>query len=86
MAFGEAVTSGNVARLAELLREDAVAITDGGGRKTAARNPIYGADKIARFFIGLAAKNPGHQLRVEPAVINGAIGALFYVDGDSITR
>ena len=41
-AFGEAVTSGNVARLAELLREDAVAITDGGGRKTAARNPIHG--------------------------------------------
>ncbi|WP_312015983.1 sigma-70 family RNA polymerase sigma factor [Bradyrhizobium sp. JYMT SZCCT0428] len=82
MAFGEAVTSGNVARLAELLREDAVAITDGGGRKTAARNPIHGADKIARFFIGLAAKNPGHQLRVEPAVINGAVGALFYVDGE----
>src|SRR4029453_8686719 len=34
MAFGEAVTSGNVARLAELLREDAVAITTGGGAKT----------------------------------------------------
>ena len=56
MAFSEAVTSGNVARLAELLREDAVAITDGGGRKTAALNPIMGADKIARFFIGLAGK------------------------------
>ena len=60
-AFGEAVASGDVARLAELLREDAVAITDGGGRKTAARNPIQGADKIARFFIGLAAKNAGHD-------------------------
>jgi RNA polymerase sigma-70 factor (ECF subfamily) len=81
-AFGEAVTSGNVARLAELLREDAVAITDGGGRKTAARNPIQGADKIARFFIGLAAKNAGHEIRVEPAMINGAIGALLYLDGE----
>jgi RNA polymerase sigma-70 factor, ECF subfamily len=82
MAFGEAVTSGNVARLAELLREDAVAITDGGGRKTAARNPIIGADKIARFFIGIAAKNAGHDIRVEPAMINGAIGALLYMDGE----
>src|SRR5689334_2569286 len=41
-AFGEAVASGDVARLAELLRADAVALTDGGGRKTAARNPIVG--------------------------------------------
>ena len=81
-AFGEAVTSGNIAGLAELLREDAVAITDGGGRKTAARNPIIGADKIARFFIGLAAKNAGHDIRVEPAMINGAIGALLYLDGE----
>jgi RNA polymerase sigma-70 factor (ECF subfamily) len=81
-AFGEAVTSGNVARLAELLREDAVALTDGGGRKTAARNPIVGADKIARFFIGLAAKNAGHEIRVEPAMINGAAGALLYLDGE----
>ena len=82
MAFGEAVTSGNVARLAELLREDAVAITDGGGRKTAALNPIMGADKIARFFIGVTAKNAGHDIRIEPAMINGAFGALLYLDGE----
>jgi len=81
-AFGEAVASGDVARLAELLREDAVALTDGGGRKTAARNPIVGAEKIARFFIGLAAKNAGHDIRVEPATINGAFGALLYLDGE----
>jgi RNA polymerase sigma-70 factor (ECF subfamily) len=81
-AFGEAVTSGNVARLAELLRADAVALTDGGGRKTAARNPIIGPEKIARFFIGIAAKNAGHDMRIEPAMINGAIGALLYLDGE----
>jgi RNA polymerase sigma-70 factor (ECF subfamily) len=81
-AFGEAVASGNVARLAELLRTDAVALTDGGGRKTAARNPIIGADKIARFFIGIAAKNAGHDMRIEPAMINGAVGALLYLDGE----
>jgi RNA polymerase sigma-70 factor (ECF subfamily) len=81
-AFGDAVASGNVAQLAELLREDAVALTDGGGRKTAARNPIIGADKIARFFIGIAAKNAGHDMRIEPAMINGAFGALLYLDGE----
>jgi RNA polymerase sigma-70 factor, ECF subfamily len=81
-AFSDAVASGNVRQLAELLREDAVAITDGGGRKTAARNPIIGAEKIARFFIGIAAKNAGHDIRIEPAMINGAFGALLYMDGE----
>ena len=85
MAFSEAVTSGNVARLAELLREDAVAITDGGGRKTAALNPIMGADKIARFFIGLAGKNAGHDIRIAPATINGASAPCSISTANSIT-
>jgi len=81
-AFSEAVASGDISRLAGLLREDAVAVTDGGGRKTAALNPIMGADKIARFFIALAAKNAGRDIRIEPAVINGTAGALLYMDGE----
>jgi len=81
-AFSDAVASGDVRQLAELLREDAVAITDGGGRKFAARNPIIGADKVARFFIGLAGKTAGHDVRIAPAVINGAVGALLYLDGE----
>jgi RNA polymerase sigma-70 factor, ECF subfamily len=80
-AFSDAVASGNVRQLAELLRADAVALTDGGGRKFAALNPIVGADKVARFFIGLAGKTAGHDVRIEPAVINGAVGALLYLDG-----
>jgi RNA polymerase sigma-70 factor (ECF subfamily) len=81
-AFGEAVASGDVSRLAGLLREDAIAMTDGGGRKTAALNPIKGADKIARFFISLAAKNANRNIRVEPTMINGTVGALLYMDGE----
>ncbi len=81
-AFSEAVASGDVSRLAGLLREDAIAVTDGGGRKTAALNPIMGADKIARFFIGLAGKNAGRDIRIEPTMINGTAGALLYLDGE----
>lgn len=81
-AFLEAVTSGDLSRLASLLREDAVALTDGGGHKSAALNPIHGADKIARVFIGLAGKTAGRVIRVEPTMINGSIGALFYMDGE----
>ena len=81
-AFMEAAASGDPSRLAGLLREDAVAVTDGGGRKPAALNPIMGADKVARLFIGLAGKNAGRDIRIEPAVINGTVGALIYLDGE----
>ncbi len=81
-AFIEAVASGDLSRLTGLLREDAVALTDGGGRKTAALNPLLGADKIARFFIGVAGKAAGREIRIEPAVINGSVGALLYMDGE----
>jgi RNA polymerase sigma-70 factor, ECF subfamily len=81
-AFIEAVASGDLSQLTGLLRDDAVAVTDGGGRKSAALNPIYGADKIARFFIGVAGKNADRDIRIEPAVINGSIGALLYLDGE----
>src|SRR5579871_2149637 len=61
-AFIEAVGSGDLSRLTGLLREDAVALTDGGGRKAAALNPIQGADKVARLFISLAGKAVGRDV------------------------
>jgi RNA polymerase sigma-70 factor (ECF subfamily) len=81
-AFGDAVRSGEVGRLAALLREDAVLLTDGGGRKIAALNPIFGADRIARFFMGRRRKQAGQDVRLEPAMINGAAGALLFIDGE----
>jgi RNA polymerase sigma-70 factor, ECF subfamily len=81
-AFGEAVSSGDISRLAGLLREDAIAISDGGGHRPAALNPIIGAEKIARLFISLAAKNADRELRVVPSIINGSVGALLYMDGE----
>jgi len=83
-AFHEAVTSGDVTRLASLLRADAIMLSDGGGLKLAALNPIHGADKIARFFTGIMRKrgNQNLDIRIEPATINGSFGALLYLDGD----
>ena len=41
-----------------------------------------GADKVARFFIGVAGKNSGRDIRIEPTTINGTVGALLYMDGE----
>jgi RNA polymerase sigma-70 factor (ECF subfamily) len=81
-AFCEAAATGDVSTLAGLLREDAIAITDGGGRKSAALNPIRGAYKIIRFLTGIAGKNAGRDIRVVPILINGRAGALLYMDGE----
>jgi RNA polymerase sigma-70 factor, ECF subfamily len=55
-AFQQAAQSGDVAAMVQLLAADAVLVSDGGGKRPAALNPIHGSDKIARFFAGLARK------------------------------
>jgi len=55
-AFMAAVLAGEVERVRDLLAADAVMYTDGGGVVTAARKPIYGAEKIARFMVRVQRK------------------------------
>ncbi|WP_144183515.1 sigma-70 family RNA polymerase sigma factor [Elioraea rosea] len=55
-AFLTATQTGDETVLRELLTEDAVLHTDGGGIRLAALNPIEGADRIVRFFVGLARR------------------------------
>jgi len=55
-AFLAAAVSGDLDQIRDLLAADAVMYADGGGVVTAARKPIYGADKIARFMVGVQRK------------------------------
>lgn len=48
--FVAAARDGDLARLERLLHADVVAWSDGGGRAPAARKPVMGRDKVARFF------------------------------------
>jgi RNA polymerase sigma-70 factor, ECF subfamily len=69
---------GDLAGLARLLADDAVLYSDGGGKRNAALNPIFGRDKILRFFAGLAEKGwIPHPLHAEPARINGLPGYVI---------
>jgi RNA polymerase sigma-70 factor, ECF subfamily len=56
-AFMVASLSGDVDGLRDLLAADAVMYSDGGGVVTAARKPVYGADKVARFMVGVQRKS-----------------------------
>ena len=72
-----AFRAGDVNRLVALLREDVVAVTDGGGETLAARRPVLGRDRVLRLFAGLLAKAPP-ELRVAAAGVNGTPGLVVH--------
>ncbi|MFC4144908.1 RNA polymerase sigma factor SigJ [Micromonospora mangrovi] len=75
-AFVAAARDGDLVRLTGLLAADATAWSDGGGRVRAARNPVSGADRIARFFAGVYGhRRPG--VRATPLELNGAPALLL---------
>ncbi len=78
--FQALVATGDLPGLTALFTADAQLVSDGGGKRIAARNVITGADRIARFFLGVAAKRP---LAWRPAVLNGALGWIA-TEGDDV--
>ncbi len=58
-----AIEQGDIDAVLAMLERDAVLWADGGGKVQSARNPIFGAERIARFFAGILGK----ALAVDPA-------------------
>jgi RNA polymerase sigma-70 factor, ECF subfamily len=81
-SFLEACMSGDMESLLALLSEDSTLWSDGGGKTRAALRPIYGADRVARFFSGILRKAPS-GLVVRRASINGRPGFVGYFEDGS---
>ena len=75
-----AVASADITGLTALLADDAVMVSDGGGVVSAARRPVEGADRIARFLVGVGPRVPAGAT-VEVEEINGAPCLLVRVAG-----
>lgn len=71
-ALVSAVADGDLTRAVELVSEGCVLWSDGGGALRAAPRPIVGAEKVARFFLGVQGKNP---------VLDARIVSLNHSDG-----
>ena len=83
-AFASAATSGDLAALIRVLDPDVVLVSDGGGLVTSARKPVLGADRVARFLLGVLAKEqPGDV--IDRVVVNGAPGFAVYQQGELVT-
>ena len=85
VAFMEAARQGDVAALAEVLAEDAVLISDGGGKRSAALRPMIGRADVIALIAGLGWRRPwpGPDA-VRLARINGWLGAIIKTD-DGVT-
>ncbi|GAA1752319.1 RNA polymerase sigma-70 factor [Agromyces humatus] len=80
--FITAVNSGDLQGLMDVLAPDVVSVADGGGFvRGAARRPILGADKIARYLLGGLAKL-GVPFEARPTWVNGHPAIRGEVDGE----
>ncbi len=81
--YSQAVQTGEMAPLMNLLSEDVVLWADGGGKiKQAALHPIRGREAVARFSLGTKRFWP-ENTRVEQAEINGQAALIIHA-GDHV--
>ncbi|MGO8870897.1 MAG: RNA polymerase sigma factor SigJ [Acidimicrobiales bacterium] len=75
-----AVAAGDIDAVLARLAPDAVCVSDGGASVRAARRPVVGADRVARFLVNLTARTAG-RTSARPAWVNGDVGAVVSLDG-----
>ena len=75
--FLATTASGDVEALMTMLAPDATWTADGGGKVSAARRPVVGAELVARAIVGLMRK-AGPQLRADMVTCNSAPALLLY--------
>ena len=78
-----ALASGDVNEVVARLAPQVVCITDGGPKRRAARRPVVGSDRVARFLIAIARRY--RHVATRPAVVGGAAGAVLSA-GDIIQQ
>jgi hypothetical protein len=83
--FLDAAVGGDIDRLMAVLAPEVILTSDGGGLARAARRPITGAGKVARFLAAISSRP--HQgidisaMMIEMAEINGGPGVLMTFGG-----
>lgn len=78
--FLQASREGDMQGMLNLLARDVVCTSDGGGKAHAAKVPLVGAERVAKFLSGLQAKAQV-PFEVRTARINGRTGFITYVEG-----
>jgi len=77
--FTKAVIEDDAETLIALLSPDVVLASDGGGRATAARNKLFGRDRVSKFLLGVRRKGGNQEVRLTH--LNGEPAILALEDG-----
>ncbi|MDF2679692.1 MAG: polymerase subunit sigma-24 [Brevibacillus sp.] len=80
--FLSALEHGNIDTLLTLLAKDAVLISDGGGKVSAALRPIVSGERVVQFLFGLMRKfSMNQELSIELATVNGQTALVLQLGG-----
>ncbi|MEE2523468.1 sigma-70 family RNA polymerase sigma factor [Pseudarthrobacter sp. J75] len=85
--LARAIEEADIDGVLGMLDPDAVLWTDGGGKVKSAQNPIFGAERITRFYAGVLLKavafNPARPVFTEKIQINGGPALVLRHQGRS---
>ena len=78
--FMQSCAEGDMQGLLAILETDIVNWSDGGGKRSAALNLVYGAENVAKLAIGVTRRIPPNaELRIHP--VNGQPAIVIYSAG-----
>lgn len=81
-AFTRAAETGDLTQLLVVLDPDVVLRSDGGGKVSARRTPLAGAEPVARFVLAMAAKRM--HMRQHVRTVNGHPGLVTTEEGRTV--
>ena len=81
-SFLKAISTGEMSSLVQLLTEDVVLRSDGGGKGVAVPNEVRGIDRVSRGILGGLARLLPRNLTRKIARINGKPGLINYQNGE----
>ncbi|RLE24081.1 MAG: RNA polymerase sigma-70 factor [Actinobacteria bacterium] len=83
-AFISAVMDGDIERLATMLTDDVVHISDGGPNYHAARRPVVGPTRVARLLVNIARREILPTDGIHEVSVNGQRGLYVVRDGEPL--
>lgn len=83
--FDQYVKNGDIENLLNLMANDVVLVSDGGGKARALLRPIYGPEPLARLFVTARQKFGSSTEETKMAVVNGLPGFVSF-EGDDARR
>lgn len=82
-AYLEAIATADVDALTRVFADDVILWSDGGGKARAARHPLHGAARVARYLVGVTPQTPANTA-VKVVRVNGDPAFMGILDGQCI--